>query len=154
MKAIKSKRVGIFLLPNLGYYVQAINDIVTGTETLGEEMNAKYEIVRKAIDDDQLAALSAAELAEILAAFEAGTAKYQANAKKIKGLRPPAKVMGIHKKFQHQYEVYVEGCVEMIESLVDGTVNVPAFNAAEAKQDQASDEISMTIQKMTQMLMR
>ena len=37
--------------PNLGFYVQTINDLVKETEAIGEKMNPNYEEIRKAIDE-------------------------------------------------------------------------------------------------------
>ena len=40
--------------PNLGFYVQTINDIVKTTEDIGEVMNPYYEEVRQAIDKNKV----------------------------------------------------------------------------------------------------
>lgn len=140
--------------PNLGFYVQTINDIVTDTEKIGEDMNPDYEIIRKAIDENQLDSLSAERLAEIAEHFEKGTKKYKAMLEKVSGLRPPAKVMGIHSKFRRSYEKYVAGCEEMIQAIQgENGVDVKGFDAAEEKQDEATDEISFSIQRMTKLLL-
>ncbi|EOT40826.1 MULTISPECIES: hypothetical protein [Enterococcus] len=140
--------------PNLGYYVQNINDIVQDTEKIGEEMNPHYEIIRAAIDADTLTELTPEKITEVVDVFTAGTKKYKAMLAQIEKLRPPAKVMGIHKKFQRSYEKYVAGCDEMIASLQTAQgIDTPAFNAAEEKQDEATDEISFSIQRMTNLLL-
>ncbi|MGV3083998.1 hypothetical protein [Enterococcus dispar] len=140
--------------PNLGYYVQNINDIVQDTEKIGEEMNPHYEIIRAAIDADTLTELTPEKITEVVDVFTAGTKKYKAMLAQIEKLRPPAKVMGIHKKFQRSYEKYVAGCDEMIASLqTEQGIDTPAFNAAEEKQDEATDEISFSIQRMTNLLL-
>ncbi|WP_195516568.1 hypothetical protein [Enterococcus dispar] len=140
--------------PNLGYYVQNINDIVQDTEKIGEEMNPHYEIIRAAIDADTLTELTPEKITEVVDVFTAGTKKYKAMLVQIEKLRPPAKVMGIHKKFQRSYEKYVAGCDEMIASLQTAQgIDTPAFNAAEEKQDEATDEISFSIQRMTNLLL-
>ncbi len=36
--------------PNLGFYVQTINDLVKETEKIGETMNPNYEEIRQALD--------------------------------------------------------------------------------------------------------
>ena len=48
---------------------------------------------------------------------------------------------------------YVAGCDEMILSL-DNKIDQEAFDAAEAKQDEATDEISFAIQRMTALLLK
>ncbi|MGX7196767.1 hypothetical protein [Enterococcus olivae] len=139
--------------PNLGFYVQKINDIVKDTEAIGEEMNPCFEEIRQAIDEDKTAEISEEKRNEIVKVFEEGTKKYQAMKTTIAALRPPARVMGIHKKFERSYFEYVEGCEEMIASLSEG-VDAAAFNAAEAKQDEATDTIAFSIQRMTGLLLK
>ncbi len=39
------------MLPNIGYYVQSIDQIVKETEAIGEGMHPKYEVIRNAIDE-------------------------------------------------------------------------------------------------------
>jgi hypothetical protein len=68
-------------------------------------------------------------------------------------LKPPAKVIGNHKKFERAFIQYVEGCQEMTDSLLP-EVNEEAFNAAEKKQDEATDKIYKTIQKITNLLLK
>ncbi|MBM7709674.1 hypothetical protein [Enterococcus lemanii] len=140
--------------PNLGLYIQNINQIVQETEAIGENLNPKYEEIRQAIDQEQLAEISAEKISEIVETFANGTSKYEAMLKQVRSLRPPAQVLGIHKKFENSYANYVAGCQEMIASLAQGTVDVEAFNAAEEKQDGATDGISFAIQRMTRILLK
>lgn len=100
--------------PNLGFYVQTINDIVKTTEDIGEVMNPYYEEVRQAIDKNKVNDLTAERIAEIQAKFKEGTEKYELMLKKVGTLKPTPQVLGIHKKFQHAYTEYVAGCNEMI----------------------------------------
>ncbi|EAA0289481.1 hypothetical protein B5H26_15270, partial [Listeria monocytogenes] len=98
--------------PNLGFYVQTINDLVKETEAIGEKMNPNYEEIRKAIDEKKEAEVTPERLAEITRIFKEGTDKYRLMLEKISKLRPPANVMGIHKKFERAYMKYVAGCDE------------------------------------------
>lgn len=140
--------------PNLGFYIQNINKIVQDTEEIGEGLNPKYEEIRQAIDNDTLSELTADKLTAIIESFEKGTEKYQAMLQQISKLRPPAQVLGIHKKFERSYTNYVKGCEEMISSLANNQVDVEAFNAAEAIQDEATDGISFSIQRLTSALLK
>ena len=45
------------------------------------------------------------------------------------------------------------GCEEMIASLQGETIDVTSFDASEKKQDDATDEISFAIQRMTKLLL-
>ncbi|MGX7244350.1 hypothetical protein ACWOC1_05820 [Enterococcus quebecensis] len=141
--------------PNLGYYVQKINDIVKETEEVGEKMNDYYEEVRKAIDEGKVTELSSERIAEIQRIFQDGTKEYTAMLEKVTQLRPPARVMGIHKKFERSYVEYLAGCNEMILSLdPEKGVDVDLFNNSEEKQDKATDDISFAITRMSNLLLK
>lgn len=143
------------MLPNLGYYVQTVDKIVKETEAIGETMHPKYEKIREAIDQKKTAELTQSELVETVELFDQGTEKYRNMLKKISTLRPPAKVMGIHKNFEKAYKNYVAGCEEMTQSIQpEKGIDAEQFDASEAKQDQATDDISAAIQKMTNLLMK
>lgn len=78
--------------------------------------------------------MSPEELAEIVHLFEEGTKKYRVILKKISQLRPPAKVMGIHKSFEKAYTSYVAGCEEMTQSIQpESGVDHDLFDASEEK---------------------
>ncbi|MFV0560636.1 MAG: hypothetical protein ACK5NA_07970 [Enterococcus sp.] len=139
--------------PNLSFYIQKINQIVQETEAIGEKMNPSYEEVRGAIDAHTTDQLSEEHLAEIKEFFEDGTSKYKAMLQQVSTLRPPAKAMGIHKRFEKSYMKYVAGCEEMIQSITNG-IDSTAFDAAEAKQDEATDKLAVSIQKMTNLLLK
>ena len=141
--------------PNLGYYVQKINDIVKETEEIGEKMNVYYEEIRTAIDEDKVTDLSPERIAEIHTLFENGTKEYAILLERASQLRPPARVMGIHKKFERSYIEYLEGCNEMVASLdAEKGVDVALFNTSEQKQDKATDDISFAITRMSNLLLK
>ena len=141
--------------PNLGFYVQKINDVVTTSENVGEEMNPSYEKVRSAIDDNKVADLSKEELTEIKELFLSGTNKYRELLAEITSLKAPAKVIGIHKKLEKSFTEYVEGCQEIVDAIDADTVSVDVeqFNTSENKQDEATDTISFCIQRVTQLVL-
>lgn len=141
---------------NLGFYIQKINDIVKETEAIGETMNPYFEEVRNAIDADTVGELSTDKLTEVHANFAKGTASYQGLLNTIKGLKAPAKVIGIHKKLEKSYTDYVAGCQEMVDAIdpAAGSVDQAAFDGAEKKQDETTDTIAFCIQRMTSLLMK
>ncbi len=63
--------------PNLGFYVQTINDLVKETEKIGETMNPNYEEIRQALDKKKESELSPERLETIEASFKKGTDKYR-----------------------------------------------------------------------------
>ncbi|MHC5229845.1 hypothetical protein ACYSNW_16400 [Enterococcus sp. LJL99] len=141
--------------PNLGYYVQKINDIVKETEEVGEKMNVYYEEIRTAINEDKTNELAPERIAEIRTIFEEGTKEYTILLEKASQLRPPARVMGIHKKFERSYIEYLNGCIEMVTSLdAEKGVDVALFDASEEKQDKATDDISFAITRMSNLLLK
>ncbi|MBP1040418.1 hypothetical protein I6N95_05255 [Vagococcus sp. BWB3-3] len=141
---------------NLGFYIQKINDIVKETEAIGETMNPYFEEIRTAIDNETVGQLSADKLTEIHDNFAKGTTSYQGLLDTIKGLKAPAKVIGIHKKLEKSYTDYVAGCQAMVESInpSEVTVDAAAFDKAEKKQDETTDTIAFCIQRMTSLLMK
>lgn len=142
--------------PNLGYYVQKINDIVSETETIGETMHPYYEKVRTALDKKQTAELTTSQLEEVKAKFSEGTAAYQQLNTVLQGLVAPVKVLGIHKKLQKAFSAYVIACEEMVTAIepTTPTVNEELFNHSEQAQDDTSDTISFCIQRLTGSLMK
>ena len=124
------------MLPNIGYYVQSIDQIVKETEAIGEGMHPKYEVIRNAIDEGKTSELDKSTLEEIILLFEEGTKKYRAMLEKA-------------------YLSYVAGCEEMIQSIdLESGVDEDLFNTSEAKQDQATDQLTAAIQKMTNLLLK
>jgi hypothetical protein len=141
--------------PNLGYYVQNINDIVKETEEVGEKMNVYYEEIRTAIDEGKTVDLAPERIAEIQRIFEEGTKEYKRMLEQVSQLRPPARVMGIHKKFERSYIEYLAGCNEMVLSLdPEKGIDVDLFNRSEEKQDKATDDISFSITRMSNLLLK
>ena len=139
--------------PNTGFYAREINEIVQNTEKMGERLHPSYEEIRQAIDDKKITEFDQEKLSEIHELFKEGTQFYQLNLGKIGLLKAPAKVMGNHRSFEKAYAQYVIGCQEMTDSLLP-TVDEAVFNAAEKKQDDATDTIYKTIQKITNLLLK
>lgn len=140
--------------PNIVFYMRKINEIVTRTEELGEELNPCYEKVRTAIDEKKTADLDEKTLTEVYDRFTAGTAEYKDMLASLKDLKPTVKIIGIHKKLEKAFSEYVDGCQEMCDSIdaKKATVDEAAFDQSEAKQDEATKTISFCIQKIAQMV--
>ena len=135
------------MLPNIGYYVQSIDQIVKETEAIGEGMHPKYEVIRNAIDEGKQVNWTN-RLLKRSSCYLKKEQKYRAMLMKVSTLRPPAKAMGIHKNFEKAYLSYVAGCEEMIQSIdLESGVDEDLFNTSEAKQDQATDQLTAAIQK-------
>jgi len=119
-------------------------------------MNGSYELIREAIDTQKLETLTREQLTDIKALFAGGTEKYKMMLTQIQELRPPARVMGIHRKLEKAFADYVQGCQEMVDALQpdEAVVNTELFNQSEKKQDEATDTISFSIQRMTNLLMK
>ncbi|AYW45719.1 hypothetical protein LQF61_08570 [Tetragenococcus koreensis] len=138
--------------PNPNFYLQKINQIVKDTEEIGETMNPNYEEIRALIDEGKSAELTEERQLAAVEVFKEGTAKYRDLLKSLSSLRAPARIMGVHKKFERAYQTYVDGCEDMIESIANG-IDIEAFDVAEQKQDEATDAIAASLQKMTSLLM-
>ena len=141
--------------PNVGQYLQVINAVVTESENVGEKMNPSYEIVRNAIDEENLSDLTVEQLTDIKSHFSEGTEEYRVMENTLSHLKAPVRVLGIHKKLEKAFKESVEGCQEMIDSIdaENAKVDSEAFDLSEAKQDAATDGISFCIQRITQIIM-
>lgn len=138
---------------NTAYYLRTINELVQTTEKTGDTMNPFYQEARSALDEK--ATLPAEKLAEIKEHFAQGVADYQAVMKKIRGLRPPAKVMGNHQKLVNVYQEYLAGCEEMLAAIdPEKGIESTAFNTSEAKQDAASEQLGKVISRITRLFVR
>lgn len=138
---------------NTAYYLRTINELVQTTEKTGDMMNPFYKEARSALDEKTT--LSAEKLAEIKEHFAQGVADYQAAMKKIRELRPPAKVMGNHQKLVKVYQEYLAGCEEMLAAIdPEKGIDSAAFNASEAKQDAASEQLGKVISRITRLFVR
>lgn len=125
------------------------------TENIGKQMNPYYEEIRQAIDQETYNDLSIERLTEVKDMFEQGTEKYQQMLKNIMQLRAPANVLGIHKKLERSYKEYVLGCQEMVDAIqIETGIDVDLFDASEKKQDQATDDISFSITRMSNLLLK
>ncbi len=125
-------------------------------EEIGEKMHPHFELIREAIDKNQVKELKSDQLVQISDEFSQGIAEYEQLFTKVKQMKAPAKVIGVHKKLEHAFGSYVVGCQEMNASLVpeNTTVDAALFNQSEEKQDDATDVISFCIQKMTAILLK
>ena len=126
------------------------------TETIGETMHPHFEVVRTALDNDQVAALTPEQLTDVHTSFAAGVAQYQTLLGTINQLQPPVRVVGIHKKLVKSYDAYVTSCAAMVQAIdtTAGTVDQAAFDASEKAQDTETDTIAFCIQRMTGLLMK
>lgn len=140
---------------NLGLYVQTINVIVETTEQTGEDMSPYYEELRQAMDANKVNEMTPERFDEIVNKFKEGTSIYRNLSEQITRMKPPVKVIGIHKKLERTYLEYVAGCQEMVDSINIETrsVDQAAFDAAEIKQDESSETITFCITRMTQILL-
>ncbi|WP_179394887.1 hypothetical protein [Lacticaseibacillus absianus] len=133
------------------HYGQVVNRVITQTEEIQETMSAKFEALRTAIDSETLAAFDSESYAETKAAFSAGTTQYAALGQQLDAVAVPARLMGNHKLMTSAYAEFVAGCAAMTASLNDtpATLDVAAFNAAEAAQDAATGKLMKHLQKVS-----
>lgn len=134
-------------------YAKMINEVVEKTEETGTSLNPFYEQVKKAIDDDKLSEMKSSEYQKILDEFTAGVETYKELLAQVDAAIAPPRVMGVHRLFQKAYQIYYDGCVSMLESLHDNqTCDAKAFDAAGEIQDQASDDMSHHIDRISKLL--
>lgn len=139
---------------NINYYIQAVNTAITDTEDNGELLNEHFEVLRAALDNDTVSDIPVKQLATIKEKFEAGTEKYRGIDAVLNGLKPPVKVLGVHKQLLKAYQEFVQGCQEMTNSIdvSNQSIDVEAFERSEKLQDESSDNMMKNIQRITKIL--
>ncbi|KRK66927.1 hypothetical protein FC79_GL001768 [Lentilactobacillus buchneri DSM 20057] len=127
-------------------YAKTVSDVIDETSKNGEDLNADYETLRKAIDNQTVADLTSDQLAGIQAHFQSGTDKYQDNVNKLEQVAVPVKLLGKHKLLVRHYEDYANACQAMTDSIDPqaSTVDVDKFNQAEKDQENSIAKVSST----------
>jgi len=64
---------------NMTGYIQILSGVLQGTEEGAGKMNADFETLRQAIDDQKVSELSQVDLQKIADNFQRGTDAYEAN---------------------------------------------------------------------------
>lgn len=127
-------------------YAKTVSDVIDDTSKNGEDLNADYETLRKAIDDDSIADLTGDQLKGIKDHFQSGTDKYKDNVNKLQQVAVPVKLLGKHKLLVRHYEDYAEACQAMTDSIDPdaSTVDVDRFNQSEKDQENSIAKVSST----------
>ncbi|MFD1672929.1 hypothetical protein ACFQ5M_12575 [Agrilactobacillus yilanensis] len=134
-------------------YAQLINGMIQNLEDNQTDLNSDYERLKEAIEADKVADITSDDYWTIQENFQKGTDSYKDQLQKLKRGQAPAKLMGTHHLLLDAYEEFVDGCQDMVDSMLDDrTVDSEKFLMAEQAQDTATDKISKYIQKITQLI--
>ena len=125
-------------------YAKVISDIIDFTGQNGEDLNADFETLRKAVDDDSVASIGEEELTRIKNHFQSGTDKYQDGVNKLENAPVPVKLLGRHKTMVNAYKEYADACQQMTDSidLDNQQINQDQFNQSEKDQEDFIDKFS------------
>ncbi|KRL21927.1 hypothetical protein FC98_GL000486 [Lentilactobacillus kisonensis DSM 19906 = JCM 15041] len=125
-------------------YVKVVSDVIDSTSANGEDLNADFEVLRKAINDDTVSDLTTEQLTKIKTHFQSGTDKYQDNVNKLQQAPVPVKVLGKHKMLVRHYEDYANACQAMTDSVDPEavTIDVDKFNKSEKDQEASIAKVS------------
>ncbi|MFB9768540.1 hypothetical protein [Lactiplantibacillus modestisalitolerans] len=136
-------------------YMPVLSKVIESTEKMGEQLNPFFEKLRKAIDDDAVAAMVPAEFNDIQMEFSDGTEQYQQNLNQLKRAQVPVRLMGRHRNLVTAYEAYAKACAAMTASLdiENQKVDVAAFNQAEKDQEEQMAHVSGDVQRIMNMVM-
>lgn len=134
-------------------YAQLINGMIQNLEDNQNDLNGDYERLKQALDEDKVTEISAEDYWAIQEHFQKGTNSYKDQLTKLQKGQAPAKLMGTHHLLLDAYESFVDGCQDMVDSMLDDrTIDREKFDAAEQVQDLATDKIGKYIQKITQLI--
>ncbi|GAY72589.1 hypothetical protein [Lentilactobacillus kosonis] len=125
-------------------YAKVISDVIDFTGQNGEDLNADFETLRKAVDDNAVANIGEEELTRIKDHFQSGTDKYQDSVNKLENAPVPVKLLGRHKTMVTAYRSYADACQQMTDSIdpANQQINEVAFNQSEKDQENFIDKFS------------
>lgn len=133
-------------------YSQVISKVVSTIEENQDLLNPEFEILRKALDRDQVDKVDPIRYKRYMHDFEKGTDDYQKLAAQLKKAKAPARLMGTHLSLVSTFNKYVDGCQMMSDSInEDQTIDRQKFDDAEKIQDENMDKFSKLMQKLTQL---
>lgn len=131
-------------------YINVLSKVLQGTEDEAGVMNADFEKMRAAIDDDTVSELSQVELQEVVDNFQRGTDSYEDSLNKLEQASAPVRVLGKHKSLVAAFRVYTEACQAMTNSIdvENQQVDVDAFNQSEKTQENAMEKVTAATQRI------
>lgn len=133
-------------------YSQLISRVVSTIQETQDLLNPEFEVLRKALDRDQVEKVDPVRYKRYKHDFEKGTEDYQKLATQLKKGKAPARMMGTHLSLVSTFSKYVDGCQMMSDSINDDqTIDRQKFDDAEKIQDENMDKFSKLMQKLTQM---
>ncbi|MFC6275414.1 hypothetical protein ACFQET_07790 [Levilactobacillus tangyuanensis] len=135
---------------NMSGYINRLSQVLQGTEEAAGQMNADFEKLRGAIDNQTVGDFSQADLQAIADNFQRGTEGYVDKLNQLEQASVPVRVLGKHKSLVGAYRVYTEACQSMTDSIdVEHlTVDQAAFDAAEKTQENAMEKVTATTQRI------
>ncbi|WP_407889915.1 hypothetical protein [Levilactobacillus sp. N40-8-2] len=135
---------------NMSGYINVLSKVLQGTEDEAGAMNADFEKMRAAIDDDTVSELSQVELQEVVDNFQRGTDSYEDSLNKLEQASAPVRVLGKHKSLVAAFRVYTEACQAMTNSIdvENQQVDVDAFNQSEKTQENAMEKVTAATQRI------
>lgn len=137
--------------PNdINHYLPQLTEVIQSTEETGDQMNADFERLRQAVDDNQVSDLGQTTLTAIKETFQRGTDTYLENVNKLQQASVPVRLLGRHKQLVSAYRNYQEACQAMVDAIDTDAVAVNAtiFNEAEHEQEHMMSKVTATTQRI------
>lgn len=133
-------------------YSSLINRVVSTIQETQDLLNPEFEVLRKALDRDQVEKIDPIKYKRYMHDFQKGTDDYKKLLAQLKKGKAPARMMGTHLSIVSSFDKYVQGCEMMSESLnEDQSIERQKFDDAEKIQDENMDKFSKHMQKLTQL---
>ena len=135
---------------NMSGYINVLSKVLQGTEDEAGEMNADFEKMRTAIDNDTVSDLSQADLQAVVDNFQRGTDGYEDKLNQLEQASAPVRVLGKHKSLVAAFRTYTEACQAMTDSIdvEHQAVDVAAFNQSEKTQENAMEKVTAATQRI------
>lgn len=135
---------------DMNHYLPELTAVIQKTEDTGGEMNADFEKLRGALDNNTVADLSEADLEGIKTTFQKGTDTYLENLNRLEQAPVPVRLLGRHKQLVSAYRNYQQACQVMVDAIdpEKGTVDETAFNDSEHVQENMMTKVTSTTQRI------
>lgn len=132
---------------NSNYYFNELNDLLTQSENVSEEMHPFFEKAEVFFKDGG----EFLDKTEVVAGFDKGMVIYQEIAQKLSQLTPNVRVIGMHKKLVKQFFEYVDACQQMV--VATENEDKEKFKLSENNQEVLSGLLSKTIDRIVKISM-
>ena len=131
-------------------YAMQLSEIVQKTEEIGTKVGPFFGKLEEAMQADKLAEMPKADFQEIAAEFDETVEAYEETITRMKALKAPVRVMGLHQSMMTTYRAYVDATHKMADALnvEEQSITQPEFGESEVAQEDLMDKFTAQINRI------